>query len=541
MATEQRRRPRVVVLGLDGASLELLGPWIREGLMPNLSRLIERGVSGGLESVIPPLTPPAWTTAVTGVQPARHGVLNFAKPRFGRRVLEFYGGRDRIAPALWDYLGAAGKRSIVLHLPAAHPPVALDGVMISGIPVTRLASDCVYPPSLKDDLVENVPGYKLFPDTVLLRRDKEAYFRDAVATLHAQVEETSYLMRREAWDLLFTVWQPGDSLMHFFWRDMDGRGEESRRNFIRDYYREADAGIGRIVEEAGEDTHVVVMSDHGHTGVRGAVYVNRWLIENGFLKFSLPVSQLLEFFAVKLQRKFGRRFIRRRQIDENADPAMQIAGRLLEKLESGIVWPKTVAHAEPPGYVWICTKDRYPQGSVEPGEEYLRVREEIRRGLLAIRDPKTGEPMFRGIATKEEAFDGPAAGNAPDLVLLGRPGIITEYNPMKKIIVGPAVGTTFNGYHVMRGMFVAAGPGLRAGAEIEGARILDVAPTILHLLGQPVPRAMEGAVLRDALDPDALAHRPVRVEDVAVAFAPEARGEDERDTIEQSLRDLGYM
>lgn len=542
MEPDGRPAPRVVVVGLDGASLELLSPWIAEGLLPNLARLIERGVSGGLESVIPPLTPPAWTTAVTGVPPAEHGVLNFARPRFGKSALDFFNALDRRVPALWDYLAAAGKRSLVLHLPAAHPPFEIDGVLVSGIPLTDIRSDCTYPKSVKEDLLANVPGYRLYPNTLRLKGARDAYFEDAVGTIRTHVDEALYLMGREAWDLLFTVWQPGDSLMHFFWKDMDGRsGIESRRNYIRDYYREADAGIGRLVEAAGPDALVIVMSDHGHTGVHGAVYLNKWLVENGYMDFHTTFKQGLELLALKVQRKFRRRFVKRRKFRDDEDQMTQIAARLLEKLEQGIRWGKTRAHAEPPGYVWICTKDRYPLGTVEPGDDYVRIREEIREGLADLVDPDSGEPVFERVLTRDEAFVGPAAGDAPDLVVMCRPGFITEYGLRKNFIVGPSQGARFNGYHVMRGLFAAAGPELRRGETIEGARILDIAPTILHALQLPVPPSMKGSVLTGAFRPEAIAGRPVQVEDVPVRFTAPTHGDVERESIEQSLRDLGYM
>ncbi len=122
-----------------------------------------------------------------------------------------------------------------------------------------------------------------------------------------------------------------------------------------------------------------------------------------------------------------------------------------------------------------------------------------------------------------------------------RPELITEYALRKNFVIGPAQGALFNGYHVMRGMIVGAGPELRRGAGIDGARILDVAPTVLHLLGLPVPTSMEGQVLADAFEPTALDRRPVRIADVAVPFTPPSRAGTEREEIERSLRDLGYM
>jgi predicted AlkP superfamily phosphohydrolase/phosphomutase len=533
---------RVLVIGLDGASFELLGPWMDEGLLPNLSALVARGVSGGLESVIPPLTPPAWTSAVTGVNPGRHGVLNFARPRFGGQLVDFYSALDRRAPALWDYLGAVGKRSIVLHLPATHPPLALDGLLVAGIPVTDLRTDCTYPKTLKQDLVDAIPGYKLFPNTLRLREDRSLYFRDTVDTLKAHGEEALHLMRREPWDLFFTLWQVGDSLMHFFWRDMDGRtGNEERRHYIRDYYREVDVALGRVVEAAGPETHVVVMSDHGHTGVYGAVYVNKWLSDNKYLRIRVSTRDAIEMIAKKIQRKLGKKIGFKKKYDPEGDQGLQIAARMLEKLEKGIDWANTLAHAEPPGYIWINAKDRYPRGVVEPGEEYLRVREEIKEGLEELVDPATGERVLDRIVTREEAFAGPGMVDAPDLVVTCKPGFITDYAVRKNFVVGPSQGARFSGYHVMRGMLAMAGPDVRSSETVEDARIVDIAPTVLHLLGLPAQPDHDGVVLEGALRPDALSTRPVRVEPIAVNFTPPAEGDFERSSIEQSLRDLGYM
>jgi predicted AlkP superfamily phosphohydrolase/phosphomutase len=541
LATEVAGR-RVLVVGLDGASFELLGQWMDAGLMPNLAALVARGVAGGLESVIPPLTPPAWTSAVTGVNPGRHGVLNFAKPRFGGQLVDFYSALDRRAPALWDFLGAMGKRSVILHLPATHPPLPLEGLLVSGIPVTDLRADCSYPKTLKDELIAAIPGYKLFPNTLRLRQDRDLYFRDTVDTLRSQAEEALYLMRREPWDLFFTLWQVGDSLMHFFWRDMDGRtGNETRRHYIREFYKAADEELGRVVAAAGPETHVIVMSDHGHTGVYGAVYLNKWLADRKLLKFRVSMNDAVQMILKKIQRKLGRKVGFRKKYDPEADQGLQIAARMLEKLEKGIEWSHTVAHAEPPGYIWINAKDRYPRGIVEPGEEYLRVREEIRAGLGELVDPDSGEPVLDRIVTREDAFAGPGMADAPDLVVTCKPGFITEYAVRKNFVVGPSQGARFSGYHVMRGMLAMAGPEVRAGESIEGAAIVDVAPTILHLLDLPVQPGLDGAVLERALTEDAVAARPVRVSEIPVAFVPPAAGDFERSSIEQSLRDLGYL
>jgi predicted AlkP superfamily phosphohydrolase/phosphomutase len=541
MEEAEERKPRVLVVGLDGASLELLDPWIDSGDMPNLARLIASGVRGGLESVVPPQTPPAWTSAITGVYPGKHGIFNFFRPRFGPGPVRLYGTAERRVPALWDLLGARGMRSVILHLPATFPPPALEGCLVVGVPITDLKADCTYPRELKDDLLAHIPGYKLFPNAGYLRVDRDAYFRDAVETLRAHTEEALYLMQRERWDLFFTLWHMGDGLMHFFWRDMVGKtGDAAREFYIRDYYREADRSLGRLLERAGDGTHVIVMSDHGFGGVDRAISLNLWLSKNGFLKARVPFPLV----ALKARRKLEKVVRRKLHLPSRKEESEDVMRRVVETVErfgAGIRWDRSRAHAELPGFIWINTRGRDAFGIVEPGEEYERERERIRAGLRALCDPETNEPVFSRVLTREEAFRGPADGDAPDLVALPRSGYVTTYGVQRERVIGPVQPRSWNGYHVMRGMIVLSGPGICSGERLEGGRIVDVAPTILHLLGLPVQPAMDGRVLEAAFQPSALEARPVRVGEIFVALSAGPAEDSDSEAIEQTLRDLGYM
>lgn len=538
--TQNRAERRVLVVGLDGASLELLAPWLDSGDLPNLSALIREGVSGGLETVPPPLTPPAWTSAVTGVNPGKHGIFNFNRPLSRNPEVALYGSTDRRVPALWEILKEYGRRSIILHLPATHPPRPLDGCLVVGFPVTTLSSTCTYPPTLKDDLIAALPGYRLYPDTFNLtgKGDKDAYFRDAVETLKLHEREALLLMEREAWDLCFTLWHMGDSLMHFFWDDMRGASEHPHRaGYLRDYYMEADRALGRLVDAAGPETTVIVMSDHGHGGVDRAIFVNSWLRQNGFLKIRMPKSFLIEKILKKARKKLGMPL---RQSGIN-DQSAALTTQAIRQFEKSVVWDETFAYAICPGIVWLNVKGREPHGVVEPGEDYDAVLDELREGLAAITDPKTRKPVFDRILTRDEAYHGDAMAEAPDLILLPADGYITEYGPQKPNVVGDIKRFGFNGYHRMSGLFVARGPELRTAATIEGARILDVAPTILRALDLPVPTWMDGAVLEAAFFPEALTSTPVRYEDVDIEAPRPTDGELDREAVERSLRDLGYM
>jgi predicted AlkP superfamily phosphohydrolase/phosphomutase len=314
-------------------------------------------------------------------------------------------------------------------------------------------------------------------------------------------------------------------------------GDARRRDYIRNYYREADRWLGRVVEAAGPDSHVVVMSDHGHQGVSRALHLNGWLAQNGFLKVRMPAAAIFE----QLGRRVRRRLRLPAKRPKEGESAFQKNIRAGELMIKAVVWPETKAYAARPGFVFVNLKGREAQGCVEPGEEFRRVRDEIREGLLSVVDPQTGERVFDRILVGEEIYHGPATGDAPDLVVLPRPGYASEYALKKGTVVGPTRPRGFNGYHVMQGMIAMAGPEVKAGARLEGARIVDVAPTILHLLGLPAQPGMDGQVLESALEPEALASRPVRLEAIPLDFSPEADAEAESESIAQSLKDLGYM
>lgn len=529
---------RVVVVGLDGASFELLQPWLDAGDLPNLRSLVVGGAAGGLESVVPPLTPPAWTSAVTGVNPGKHGIFNFIRPLAGTTRVEMYGSIHRRAPALWEYLAASGMASHVLHLPATHPPERTAGTVVVGFPVTRIESDCTFPARLKDELQGAVPGYRLYPSTAKLRSDRDAYYCDAIETLRAHAEEALWMMGREPWNLLFTLWHMGDSLMHFFWQDMTGESSNTaRKDYIRDYYREADAALGRVIERAGPEAHVIVMSDHGHQGVSRAVHLNAWLVRNGFLRVRIPRAFIFDKLMRRLRRKLGMPAGATGINDESA----QLTARTIGHFEKAIVWPETRAYAICPGFVWINLRGREAHGIVAEGDEYRAVREQIRAGLRDVRDPETGEPVFDDVVIAEEVYQGEAMAEAPDIVALPRAGYVTEYGVQKAQIVGPARRVGFNGYHVMTGMLAMAGPEIQAGATLQEARIVDIAPTVLHLLGLPSQPGMDGRVIEAAFTPRSRATRPVRCEAIPLPDRIANRLDGEAARIEESLRDLGYM
>ncbi|HJW68562.1 MAG TPA: alkaline phosphatase family protein, partial [Candidatus Binatia bacterium] len=285
---------QLLVIGLDGATLDLVAPWVTAGRLPVLERLMARGAWGPLRSTLPPATFPAWTSLVTGVNPGRHGILDFVERVPGTLRVRFVNGSQRRMPALWTRLSAAGRRVAVLTVPATYPPEPVNGVMVSGFdsPVTTgVDGSFVYPRSFHADL-RRLVGRLPFADFQEVRTGPRWHDRALVSLLDGVERRTTLveaLLRREAWDALMVVFGESDTVAHHFWRFHDAASPRHapgpHGDAILRVYRALDAAIGRMLAAAG-DACVAVVSDHGSGGAGDrVVHLNRYLEQHGFLGF----------------------------------------------------------------------------------------------------------------------------------------------------------------------------------------------------------------------------------------------------------------
>lgn len=509
----------LLILGLDGATLDLVEPWVADGTMPHLGRLMHQGAWGRLASTVPAATFPGWTTFMTGVNPGRHGIFDFTRRDPGTYRVRFINASYRKAPSIWRLLSQAGRRVAVLGLPGTYPPETVNGCMVSGFdtPVTTRADrSFVYPPELAAG-IERSGG---FPFADFQEFDiGPGWHAKALQSLLSGIEKktrlSEQLLSRAGWDCFMLLMGESDTVAHHFWGFHDPRSprHDAREaatlgSAIRKVYRALDTVLGRLLA-CQPGARVLVVSDHGFGGAGDTViYLNRWLAEQGFLAWQQHrVSAAL---AGGLRRAAVRMIPERWQAR-----CFRIAnGRVANTIETrvrfgGIDWHATRAFAEELNYfpaIWLNVRGRDPMGQVAP-ENYAQVCQELTDRLLQWRDPARSTPVVRRVWRRDEVYQGPYVELAPDLILdLETPGnysyvCLPSYGPS-----GPSIERLngaarvsgklrgMSGSHRPDGLVVLAGEGITPGV-ISGASIADMAPTILSLCGVSVPAGWDGRPL----------------------------------------------
>jgi predicted AlkP superfamily phosphohydrolase/phosphomutase len=444
-------------------------------------------------------------------------------------------------------------------MPVTYPPEEVNGYMVSDFLTPSASDDYTYPPSLADELERAMGGFPLLPDE-RYRSTKftDKFIADMVTDVERRLEGALYLLDNKEADLFFILFWSNDMLQHETWSlldethpDHDPRAGERYRSLVVDFHRKLDHAVGRLLEKAGPEDLVIVMSDHGFGPVHSFFLVNNWLREAGFLKlkkkpltrlkyalFRLGFAPLGVFRLVKVLR-LG--FLRRRF-------RFQRGGGLMKRLFlsfADVDWARTKAFAVGSfGQIYINQVGQRPQGIVQPGKEYEELREEIAAQALELLDPRTGQRVVDKVHRREEIYSGPLVEKAPDLVLQSRNWEYMAFGHADfgaSHVVEPIVG--MSGHHRPDGVVMLAGQGIEAGVELDGANITDLAPTILYAMGIPIPFDMDGRVLTDAFTPDYLSAVKVQYSD-ELSERPTGEGqysEEDAEEIKERLRGLGYV
>ncbi len=552
-------RRRVLVVGLDAATFDLVLPWAEAGVLPTVARLLRDGVRAPLRSTLPALTPPGWTSAATGRNPGKHNVFNFYKATAGGLGRAPVTLADLRSPRLWDIAAHHGLRSCVLHMPLTYPPQALPGVMISGIMTPAGAEDFVAPAALKETLAARIPGYRLEVDPEPLKHgDLETFRRDAFDLQRVQTEETHYLLEHEDWDLFWVMFHTLDKLQHFYWRYMDHThpahpGAGPYEHTIRDFHVAFDRSLASFLERVPPGTSVVLLSDHGSAPLHTYFCVMNWLADAGFLALRADAAARRGLAAAGVDGRALSRTLRRvglgwlsRLMPQGLKRAVPQALTSFQKVSHRIDWDRTRAYcpSAPGSGLWVNLRGREPHGIVSPGTEYEDVVESLRERLLAFRDPATGEPVVSAVHRRDEAYHGPHADGGPDLLVeTARTVCMVEGLGRRSLMPAGRGPEERTGNHARDGILVLHGDDVRAGVVLPLAAIEDVAPTVLHLLGLPVDADMDGRVLTEALRPEAVAARPVAVTDAPYTVHTNGfryTAEDEA-RIQDMLEGLGYV
>ena len=312
---------KVLIFGLDGGTWAVFDPLIEEGYMPNLKKLIEKGVSGVLKSTIPPVTPAAWTSFQTGMNPGKHGVFSFIQFDKDKKKFSFVNSDSIMVETVFEYLSRNGFKVISINLPVTYPPKHINGVMIGCFLTPSIKCDFIYPPHLKEIILKRFPNYTVSPVELVYKfnpfkskRDFEKFLNGMLAQIKEKKELALYLMNNHEWDMFFVQFQSLDSFQHILWPYLDRThplfDNTKYKQLASSYFVELDTAIGEILEcstktlKPGDEVLNIALSDHGFKKMRKAFNFQRWLIEKGYLVNTIKVGikERLISYVIKLDK-----------------------------------------------------------------------------------------------------------------------------------------------------------------------------------------------------------------------------------------------
>jgi len=529
----------VVLIGLDGGTFSTLDPLLDQGVMPFLKDFLASGVRGELTSVIPPLTPPGWTSLITGRSPGNHGIMDFFRFESpGSRYIRLVNSRDVRCETLWSIISRQGLKATVLNFPLMTPPRPISGYVVPGWAPWRYLRRLCFPQSLYEK-IKTIPGFNLQELAMDLQLEGKAIegtskdeYEDWIS-FHIRREKQwfeilRYLMHEAPCELTAILFDGVDKLQHLLWPFIDptyfpthpSAWEQRIRELCLAYFRQLDGFIAEIVALAGPQASVFLASDHGFGPSTEVFYINAWLHREGYLEWASDAPT-------------------------DSGEAGKLGLGTISRWAAMVGASHTTAYSLTPSSngVHIAVAGRRGERGIEP-HEYEPVRSRLVEQLYQFTDPSSGGQVVTRVWPREEAFPGKQMDWAPDLTLSIRDGgFVSILN--SKVVLKPrpeVVGT-----HRPQGVFMAKGPGLRQGLALPALSIIDVAPTLLYCLDLPVPSDLEGRVAEQIFASAVLHQRPIRIGEptsVPEAFPQGSESQEDKDgeaQVLERLKNLGYV
>lgn len=480
---------KILIIGLDGVTFKLLDPWIKEEYLPTFKKLKDKGCYAYLKSCLPTVTPTAWTSITTGKNPGKHGIFDFQKIDFNYNS-KIYLSNDKRSYEIWDYL--IDKKSIIINLPYSYPPKRINGIMMSGMLTPDKTSNFIIPSKFKKDILDKFPDYSFELDWILYRGRINRFKEDLMALTDKRIKLFYYFIEKE-WDFYFFVFIEPDRAQHILWSDLS----------LKKYFKYIDYKLNEILKKIErKKINLFLISDHGFARVYKKIHINDFLKNEGYLALkskksikkligkiktiSENILKFLSSFSI-LQKILN--YIPMELIKYTVKPLLENGSNFCEDID----WKNTKVFMYGTGQILINTKNRFAEGIVSD-EEYEDLRQHIKNKLESLKDPETGKKVIHKVFKKEEIYSGKFLKDGPDLIIF----------PQKGYIVSATLkGAIFEkldfkrGDHDLDGIFIGYGPDIKSGYNLGEISIFDIAPTILYMLGSPIPREMDGRVLKE--------------------------------------------
>jgi predicted AlkP superfamily phosphohydrolase/phosphomutase len=549
-------RRKIYIIGIDGATFRIIDPLLAQGKLPTFKHIIENGVRGVLRSTLPANSAVAWSTFMTGKNPGKHGVFGFLalSPGYDRFVLT--NGAHVRSKTLWEIASDAERRVAIINVPLTYPPRPVNGVLVSGMDASFL-KNFTYPPEFKDELLDAVPAYQI--DFPFIRHEAfQMKLHQQVAELiQARKDAMLHLLEKTDPDLFVGVFTCTDRIQHHFWHRADAThprhnpDQAGQEPIIARVYQQIDEALKLFVQRMDAQTTLLVISDHGFSGVAQRFLINRWLYQKSWLHLKSDSRVSAWSKIMRSVKRHPQLYELARQI-KRAWPGLKDvsvrAHAMTRSFFERVDWTATRAYYFPPG-IRLNLKGRESTGIVDAAG-YESAREALIQELSALRDPATGAPVFQGAYRREEIYIGPHQTEAPDILLetvLSSDDSRRNFALGRRLRVQPEhelfVTDGPTGDHASEGIVLGIGSNLRRGCVLDGAAIADIAPTALHSLGLPIPIDMDGQLLAQMFTAEFTQQMPPRFSsDAGESGASQWQYDaDEEAVIRERLRDLGYL
>ncbi|MGM5482429.1 MAG: alkaline phosphatase family protein [Nanobdellota archaeon] len=486
------------LIGLDGATFDVIDPMIKKGKLPNIKFLIRNGSSAVLKATHPPSTFPGWPTIATGINPGKHGVYGFFNPenRFpmvNKKVsisqADYINKRMRSVPNLWDELGKKYKITLI-NYPGTYPAKKINGFMVTGLLTPSVfGKNFTYPTNLAEKIKSKVPGYKI---DAKFQVEKKKALEDTNNVAKKRFELLKMFLNENGSDFYCVVFTSLDRIQHYLWGSKE----------VEKHYELLDKFLGELLRKNKDDNFVIV-SDHGFQRNSKYFYVNSWLQDNGFLyvkdENKLSRSSIMRKLGLKKQNVLKLLKLLRLTKLLKLLP-MKFKGIIPENKTSieevQVDWKKTKAYAtySIENGIYINLKGREPFGSVAK-KDYEALRGKIIKALM--RD--YGLECMK----KEDIYSGEFLPNLPDIVINFPDNLKFNSCLTKKVVEDVNHDKTEEplGSHHIDGLFMAYGKNI-ASKKHRPLNQVDIFPTLLHMLGMPVPDNVDGRVATEIFSED---------------------------------------
>jgi len=542
--------PRVLVIGLDGATFKIIDPLIEQGRLPVIGKLIQEGTRTVLASTIPPVTIPAWISMLTGKNPGRLGVFDLLK-RVGYRSEPNDVCYDDESP-LWHILNKYGVSTGLLNIPGTYPPQKVNGFMVTGMLTPSKHSSFTYPSDLSHTLDQEVNDYEL--DITQWQYFDEGHFvKDIYKLTNKRRQAITYLKESIPCEFYMTVFTSSDRIQHVLW---------NQTQIIEEYWENLDRELGQLLTKFSDDTNIFIVSDHGFGPLRKTFFVNKWLRQHKYLRVKgLPKDSILgrigkgfEWFYRGVRNVLGKIpgitwFINGLLHLIGFDNLRKITYEYLskEKLEGRVAWRKTKAfggiHSPHFGQIYLNRRGKMKRGIVKKDDVENNIKEIIEK-LKQLKNPDTGEALKVEVFRPEDVYHGEYVDEAPDIIFMLDDGTIEIDATVEDgdIFEDGSSFTGWTGTHTRDGVLIANGPLIKQGHIIPEANIMDITPTILHVYGVPITGDIDGKIIYDLFSDSArFNERSVITGPLSDEGDVKTLSNEEKALIEERLRKLGYL